>query len=322
MSIQVSVVVPTFKRPDLLQRCLEALMAQDFDPAAYEVIVADDAASAETEAVVQAQAAVAAPRLRYLAVTGQHGPAAARNQGWQAAEGAIIAFTDDDCLPEPDWLRAGVAAFEAEVAGVSGRVIVPLPASPTDYERDAAGLEQTEFVTANCFYRREALAAVGGFDERFTAAWREDSDLFFALLARGSRLAYAPAARVVHPVRPARWGVSLSQQRKSFFNALLYKKHPDFYRQYIQAGPPGHYYSILAALGLAFSGVMGRCRWLALGATGVWLFLTGRFCRRRLRHNSRALSHVSEMVVTSALIPPLAVFWRIWGALKFRVVFF
>lgn len=107
MTFQVSVVVPTFKRPDLLQRCLEALLAQDFNPAAYEVIVVDDAASPETEALVQARAALSAPSLRYLAVTGsRHGPAAARNRGWQAARGSIIAFTDDDCLPEPGWLQA------------------------------------------------------------------------------------------------------------------------------------------------------------------------------------------------------------------------
>jgi GT2 family glycosyltransferase len=111
------------------------------------------------------------------------------------ARGAIIAFTDDDCIPDPGWLSAGASAFAPGVAGVDGTIVVPLPDRPTDYERDAAGLTGAEFATANCFYRREVLAAVGGFDERFTAAWREDSDLFFTLRERGYQLERARCGR-------------------------------------------------------------------------------------------------------------------------------
>ena len=107
-----------------------------------------------------------------------------------------------------------------------GRIVVPVPHRPTDYERDAARLAAAEFVTANCFYRRDALAAAGGFDERFTAAWREDSDLFFTLLECGARLTHAPDAVVVHPIRPARWGVSLAQQRKSMSTRCSTKSTP------------------------------------------------------------------------------------------------
>src|SRR5207249_4945767 len=151
-------------------------------------------------------------------------------------------------IPTPEWLRAGLAQFRDGVIGVTGRVVVPLPQLPSDYERDAAGLEHGEFVTANCFYRRDALAAVGGFDERFTAPWREDSDLFFSLLERRARdhperrFVWARDAVVIHPVRPAPWGVSLGQQRKAMFNALLFKKHPRLYRQRVQPAPPWHYY--------------------------------------------------------------------------------
>src|SRR5205814_3961226 len=116
----------------------------------------------------------------------------------------IIAFTDDDTIPASDWLQRGLDAFsEPDIAGVAGRVVVPLSDSPTDFERNMAGLERAEFATANCFYRREVLAAVGGFDERFTAPWREDADLFFTLLERGCRLERAPDAVVVHPARRA-----------------------------------------------------------------------------------------------------------------------
>ena len=80
---------------------------------------------------------------------------------------------------------------------------MPLPERPTDYEADASGLARAEFATANVFVKRAALALVNGFDERFTSAWREDSDLQFALLATGGRIVRAPDALVIHPVRPA-----------------------------------------------------------------------------------------------------------------------
>src|SRR4051812_39670363 len=107
MTIRASVVVPTYRRPDLLDRCLSALVAQDFDPAACEVIVADDAAGDETRRQVEKWAGASRFALRYVAVGPPHGPAAARNAGWRAARGEVVAFTDDDCVPDPGWLRAG-----------------------------------------------------------------------------------------------------------------------------------------------------------------------------------------------------------------------
>src|ERR1051326_8771095 len=89
-SLLVTVVVPTFKRPELLARCIEALKKQDFDRSACEIIIADDAADFSLEEQVEAwncnpDGTVAKPRIRYIAVRGLHGPAAARNRGWQAA---------------------------------------------------------------------------------------------------------------------------------------------------------------------------------------------------------------------------------------------
>jgi glycosyltransferase involved in cell wall biosynthesis len=321
--MRVSVVIPTYRRPDLLGRCLQALAAQDFDPCAYEVIVCDDAGAEDTRLQVLHFAAGAPVAVRYLAVSGRHGPAAARNQGWRAARAPVIAFTDDDCVPDPGWLREGVRPLEADpdLAAVTGPVVVPLPERPTDYERDAAGLADAEFVTANCLCRRALLAAVGGFDERFTAAWREDSDLQFMLLEAGARVVKAPEARVVHPVRPARWGISLRQQRKALFEALLYKKHPALYRQRIRPVRPWDYYVIVGALAWGLAAAAGGWAAGAAAAGLVWAALTGRLAARRLRHTSRAPRHVLEMLVTSALIPPLSVFWRACGGVKFRVPF-
>ncbi|HCI82779.1 MAG TPA: glycosyl transferase family 2 [Ktedonobacter sp.] len=331
---QVSVVVPTYKHPELLQCCLNALIMQDFEPDEYEIIIVDDANCEETcQQVLCWVQQVRTERLTkqermpmvcYIPVeTSYHGPAIARNLGWKAARSPIIAFTDDDCIPFPDWLTKGVEAFSTSqhIAAVSGRVIMPLPETPTDYEYNAAHLETCEFVTANCFYRRDVLLDMGGFDERFTMAWREDSDLFFTLLKHGKTYVCAPEVQVLHPVRPASWGVSIHQQRKSMFNALLYKKHPTLYRERIQAAPPWHYYGIVLALLMGMFGLIRRSELLMVSGFGLWGWFTARFCMHRLEHTSHAPSHIVEMIVTSVLIPPLAIFWRIVGMFKFRVPF-
>jgi len=320
--IRASVVVPTRRRTDRLDRCLAALEGQGIDRSLYEIIIIDDGSDDATRLLVEGRAARSDLAIRYLAAPGPRGPAAARNLGWRRASGAVVAFTDDDCLPQPGWLASGLAALEDGAVAATGRVVVPLPDSPTDYQRDAAGLEGAEFVTANLFCRRDALEAVGGFDERFALAWREDSDLHFALLERGGRIAEAPGAVVVHPVRPAPWGVSLAQQRKSLFDALLYKKHPALYRERIQSGPPWNYYAIIAATASVALGAWHGPTALATGPATAWVLLTGRFCLRRLRRTTHRPGHVAEMVATSTVIPFLSVFWRLYGAWKFRVKFF
>ncbi len=321
MTVQVSVVVPTYKRSGMLSRCLAALAAQDLEPNAYEVVIADNAGSEDTRRVVESWAKQSAARIVYVSANHHPGPAAARNAGWRSATGHIIAFTDDDCIPEPGWLRSGVAAFTANVTAVAGQVIVPLGPSPTDYERNEAGLQNAEFVTANCLCRRDVLQKIGGFDERFTAAWREDSDLQFTLLKNGCTIARCPTAVVRHPVRPARWGVSVRQQRKNQYNALLYKKHPRLYLTRIQRWPPWSYYLMVVALLVAVASALWGWEWLTAAAVTVWLVLAGEFCWRRLRHTSCAPSHVIEMIGTSVLIPPLAIFWRLRGSFRFRVLF-
>ena len=325
MTPSVSVVVPTYRRPELLDQCLAALVRQEFDPREFEVIVADDAASCETHEQVERWArrsrGEAGPAIRYVPVCGAHGPAAARNRGWQAARGDIIAFTDDDCLPDAGWLASGLAAMKPGVDALSGRLVMPLDGVPTDYERNAAQLQDAGFVTANCFCRRDLLEALDGFDERFDKAWREDSDLQFRIEEAGGVIAFAADAVVVHPIRRAGWGISLRQQSKSQYNALLYKLHPQQYRQQIQRSAPWRYYAILAALAVGIGGILGGRRKLSLGGLIVWLGLTGRFCADRLAGTSRAPSHIVEMAVTSALIPPLSVFWRLRGAVRYRVWF-
>lgn len=321
MAPDVSVVIPTYRRPHLLERCLRAVLNQDPDGPSYEVIVVDDGHDAATRALIDA---TASPRVSYMASWARaSGPAAARNVGWRAARARLIAFTDDDTEPTPAWLLHGVAALRrGAVDAAAGQVLVPVSERPRDHERQTAGLMTAEFVTANCFVRRDALEAVGGFDERFRLAWREDSDLQFSLLEAGRRIVRARDAVVWHPVRPAAWGDSLRQQRKVFFDALLFKKHPRFYRARIRSRPRWDYYAIVALL--AAAGIAALAGWTTAAIVSFcgWTALTGKLLWNRLHGASLEPGHVAEILATSIAIPPAAVFWRFRGAMHFRVPFF
>lgn len=326
---RMSVVVPTCGRPELLRRCLQALLIQSVEPEGFEIIVVDDGHDEPTRTLVEWFAHFTrAPQVRYLRPAAGKGPAVARNTGWRAARAPLIAFTDDDTVPAPDWLRRGEQAF-AEATGpvvaVSGRVQVPRvngrDARPSDHELMTRGLESAEFVTANAFVRKRALEDVNGFDERFTRAWREDSDLQFRLLALGGRIVRCEDAVVQHPVRPERWGVCLRQQRNTYFDALLFKKHPGPYRERIRRVPPWDYYAIVGlALAAPALGAAGRVQAGGLAGLGA-LLLVLRLAGRRLAGTSLRPAHVAEMVATSALIPFLSVYWRLRGAMRFKVLF-
>lgn len=322
---QVSVVIATRARPALLARGLGALARQTLAPGAFEVVVVDDGPHAVTRDVVTV-AARAWPQIawRYLEGGTPHGPAVARNRGWRAARAPVVAFTDDDTVALRDWLARGIEAMDDHAGpALAGRIVVPRArtGAPSDHERMTRGLERAEFATANAFVRRDALQAVGGFDERFARAWREDSDLQFRLEACCGPVARCDAARVLHPVRPERWGVSLRQQKNVFFDALLYRQHPRAYRERVRPRPPWSHYAVvacaLAALGAAATRHQGAA--LLGGACSAGLVL--RLAWTRLRGASLAPGHVVEMVATSALIPFLSVWWRLRGAWHWRTWF-
>lgn len=319
MYLRASVVIPTYRRPHLLMQCLNHLVRQVFPSDQFEIIVADDAADELTERMVRRfQDEMLQHCVRYVPVRGQHGPAAARNVGWKMARGPIIAFTDDDCLPAANWLSAGVDRLEAGADAAWGALVMPLPRLPTDYELNASKLATAVFVTANCFCNRELLNAIGGFDPRFTAAWREDSDLYFSLLDHGANIVHAKDAVVIHPIRQAGWGVSIWQQKKSIFDSLLFRKHPQKYRRTIPVFPKMYYLASGAFIAGLTCFAMGLPA-LAITLLVAWLGLVAYFCVKRLKGTAHSFSHICEMMVTSAAIPFVAVFWRLYGNVKFRV---
>ncbi len=320
MSLRISVVVPTYRRPALLHACLGSLLEQRFDKSEYEVIIVSDGPDAETEQVVLSFKQDN-QFLRYLSLPKKRGPAAARNLGWKEARSPLIAFTDDDTVPCRDWLSAFTNAYTNQPVAFSGRTKVPLPHFPTEYQRHMARLQSAEFVAANCCCTKEALEKAGGFDERFTMTWGGDSDLQFKLLQQNIPIVKISEALVIHPVRPAPWGISIMEQKQSMYNALLYKKFPEMYRSKIEPRPHWEYYMMVLSFIILVIGFMGHAYLMAGVAFAIWGGLLSFLIYKRLDKASREPQHIAEMVVTSIAIPFLSLYWKIYGALKFRTLF-
>jgi hypothetical protein len=203
----VSVVVSTWNRPARLARLLASLRDQRLAADAFEVVVVEDGSGPETEAVIAAEASRPGLTIRTVRHEQPRGPGAGRNSGWRAAHAPLVAFTDDDCVAEREWLSAGVAASEeAPGAIVQGRT----QPDPTELGRDGV-LSRTirverlgpQYETCNIFYPRALLESLGGFEEHFgLAPGGEDTDLAWRAIEGGTEAVFAPDAIVFHAVQP------------------------------------------------------------------------------------------------------------------------
>jgi hypothetical protein len=151
-------------------------------------------------------------------------------------------------------------------------------------------------------------------------AWREDSDLEFQLIKEEIPIKKIEEAVVVHPARKASWGVSLKEQRKSMFNALLFKKHPELYKEKISSPVLRTYFLMILFFITFFYEWFQQNKIIAFISLFAWAFLMISFILKRLENSSRSFKHVSEMVATSLLIPFISVFWNLYGAFKFKVL--
>jgi glycosyltransferase involved in cell wall biosynthesis len=203
-----SIIVPTYNRAAQLARCLEGLAQLDYPRDRFEVIVADDGSD------VSPQTAITPfhNRLDVTLLAQDHGgPSAARNAGAAVARGQFLAFTDDDCKPAPNWLRALEARFRTTPSQVIGGPTIN--AYPENvYAVTSQVILDMMFARCNadpsqaCFLASNNLAvaadlfhAVGGFDSsQFPIAAGEDRDICERLLEQGHGITFAPEVRVFH----------------------------------------------------------------------------------------------------------------------------
>lgn len=200
----ISVVVATRNRAVRLAALLESLRGQTLDGSEFEVVVVDDGSTDGTTALLEAEAARDGLNLRGLRRRGRSGPAAARNHGWREGTGALVAFTDDDCVVAPGWLESGLrASREHSDAFVQGRTD-PIPEELPQLGPFARTLEihalGPHYETCNVFYPRSLLERLEGFDESFPDPGGEDADLGWRAIEGGAGAVFADDVRVFHAV--------------------------------------------------------------------------------------------------------------------------
>jgi O-antigen biosynthesis protein len=227
-----SVIVCTFNGGATLDACLQGVAELRYSN--YQVIVVDDGSTDDT-------AEIAAGYDVQLIRTPNQGLSAARNTGLAAATGDIVAYIDDDAVPDPDWLRFLAIGFrDSDHAAVGGPNVPPHDAGAvaTCVENAPGGpvhvlisdLEAEHIPGCNMAYRRSELLAIGGFDPQFRAAG-DDVDVCWRLQEAGATLGFHPAALVWHRRRDSVRRYWRQQQGYGKAEALLERKWPERYNR-------------------------------------------------------------------------------------------
>jgi GT2 family glycosyltransferase len=227
----VSVIIPTFNGRPRIQNTLDALFAQDFNED-FEIIVLDDGSTDGTADFVRSYS----PKIRVSSQPNQ-GPGAARNHGACQAQGEIVLFTDDDCVPEKNWLMQMLRPFaeNPEVVGVKGRYRSEQPEIVArfvqlEYEDKYDYMAKDTYIdfidTYSAGFRRLVFLESGGYDTEFPVACAEDIELSYRLSQKGYKMMFVSQAVVKH-THPARLLAYLKKKFKyAYWRVLALKKNP------------------------------------------------------------------------------------------------
>jgi GT2 family glycosyltransferase len=224
-----SIIIPTFNGSVRIGNCLDALMAQ-VAGRDIETLVIDDGSTDNL-----ADAVGRYPEVRLISQANA-GPAAARNRGAREAQGKILLFTDDDCVPLPGWLDAMLEPFsDLDVVGAKGiyrtrqRSLIArfVQIEYEDKYRMMARLPGIDFIdTYSAAFLRPRFLEMNGYDTSFPVACAEDIELSYRMSARGWKMKFAPAAIVYH-THPDTLSRYLKKKYKfAFWRVLAVRKNP------------------------------------------------------------------------------------------------
>jgi len=228
--MSVSIIIPTFNGASRIGNCLDALLKQRVGQDA-EILVVNDGSTDNTADVVARYSGVR------LITQSNAGPAAARNRGAQEARGMIILFTDDDCVPKPEWLAAMTAPFsDPSVVGAKGiyrtrQRSLAARFVQIEYEdkyRRMASLPQIDFIdTYSAGFRRDRFLEMNGYDTSFPVACAEDVELSYRMSTRGWTMRFVPAAIVYHTHPSTLWSYLSKKYKFAFWRVLAVRKNPN-----------------------------------------------------------------------------------------------
>jgi glycosyltransferase involved in cell wall biosynthesis len=303
----LSIVIPARNAARTIGVVLGDLAEMDLTD--VEVLVVDDGSEDGTPAVA-GEWADRIPRLRVVDGPGR-GPAAARNCGATMATGSWVAFIDADVRLPGDWLRRGLARIGTDVAVIEGLV---RPAGGTDeglVRHSATSHGNGVFVSANLWVRRDAFERVGGFDERYVAPWREDTDLGWRLAAIGEASATAPELVVLHPYYRRSVASLFGDAKRIRADTRLRRKFPEQSRSLQPRRRMRRTYLATAALLAAVpAGVRRPVAGMGLVAAGTAWSVAAALWLVRDRGPAE-LSEWAQLVVTA---PALALWRTYWVA--------
>ena len=248
-------------------------------------MIVDDGSGPEHEQAIRS--AVGKVSNGRLLTQANAGPAAARNRGYRAGSGELVAFIDDDCAPRADWLVHLIEPFAGapDLAAVGGRVVSAPPENwvgrflaAVDY---ATGLQDVfeNAATANACYRRSVLDELGGFDETFKLPGGDDPDLSERTRRAGYRLEFVPDAIVDHRELESYGEFVRHMYGRGLGEARLGRKHGRRSRVALRAALAPVYLSRMAAgtwrRTFGRGGTGARVAWTSLQLAGSFAFLAG-----------------------------------------------
>ena len=290
----------------------------------HEVIVVDDGSSDGTP-----RSAISASKnwdsrgvLKLVKHRTTQGPAAARNSGAKIARGAIILFTDSDCLPSPQWVKELTdVLIKNPASDMAEGQTQAFPAPP--YSINAHVVENRRggrWLTCNLAVRRKAFIQAGGFDERYRHPVREDTDFAFAVLSLGGKPVFNPRAIVRHPIKQGKPGMVLGQAWQAKYDPLLFLKYPFLYLTRLK-WIDGWFFPVYH---LGFYAATG---WLLVSAAspdqlssnslmvmgGIVLASLGATILARLRRRQFEPRLLPIVALESLLVPFARLWWTLYG---------
>lgn len=304
---RMSVVICTYNGSGTLRECLEGVLKQHYPD--YEVVVVSDGSTDGSADIAREYEGV------LVIETENRGLSSARNTGMRTATGDIVAYLDDDAVPDPDWLKHLAATFASGAYAAAGgpNVLPPGSSAVAQCVANAPGgpthvllsdREAEHVPGCNMAIRKDALLEIGGFDPQFRVAG-DDVDVCWRLLDSGRRIAFSPGAAVLHHRRRSVRAYLRQQRGYGKAEALLERKHPEKYSAAGHVDWAGRLYGNGAAQH------RGGWRWrVYYGGWGTAFFQSLYGPRRGLLESLPLMPEWYLAIVALSLLSAAGAFWK------------